>query len=62
MNKNQMKGTARDIAGKLQQQAGKLVGSRKQQVKGLGKQVSGKLQKGVGDATEAIDEIVKPRR
>ncbi len=62
MNKNQVKGAARDVAGKLQQQAGKLVGSRKQQVKGLEKQISGKLQKGVGDATEAIEDIVKPRR
>jgi uncharacterized protein YjbJ (UPF0337 family) len=62
VNKNQIKGTAKNIAGKLQQQAGKLVGNRKQQIKGLEKQVSGKLQKGVGDATEAIDKIVKPRR
>ena len=62
MNKNQVKGAAKDIAGKLQQQAGKLVGSRKQQAKGLEKQISGKLQKGVGDATEAIEDIAKPRR
>jgi uncharacterized protein YjbJ (UPF0337 family) len=62
VNKNQVKGAAKDIAGKLQQQAGKLVGSRKQQVKGLEKQISGKLRKGVGDATEAIEDIVKPRR
>jgi uncharacterized protein YjbJ (UPF0337 family) len=57
-----MKGTAKDIAGKLQEQTGKLVGSRKQQVKGLEKQISGKLQKGVGDATKAIEDTVKPRR
>ncbi len=57
-----MKGTAKDIAGKLQQRAGKLVGSRKQQAKGLAKQISGKLQKGVGDATEAIEDIGKSRR
>jgi uncharacterized protein YjbJ (UPF0337 family) len=62
VNKNQMKGTAKDIAGKLQEQTGKLVGSRKQQVKGLEKQISGKLQKGVGDTTEAIKDIGNPRR
>ncbi len=62
MNKNQVKGAAKDIAGKLQQRAGKLVGSDVQQSKGLAKQISGKLQKGVGDATEAIKNIVKPRR
>ncbi|MGE5823531.1 MAG: CsbD family protein [Bacteroidota bacterium] len=62
MNKNQIKGAARDIAGKVQQKAGKLVGSRKQQVKGLEKQISGKLQKAVGDTSEAIEDIVKSRR
>jgi uncharacterized protein YjbJ (UPF0337 family) len=62
VNKNQVKGTARDIAGKLQQQAGKLTRSGKQQTKGLAKQISGKLQKGVGDATKAIEDTVKPRR
>lgn len=62
MNKNQIKGAARDIVGKAQQQAGKLVGSKRQQVKGLEKQISGKLQKGVGDAAEAIRDVIKPRR
>jgi len=62
VNKNQVKGAARDIAGKLQQQAGKLTRSGNQQAKGLAKQISGKLQKGAGDATEAIEDIGKPRR
>jgi len=62
VNKNQIKGAARDIVGKAQQQAGKLVGSKRQQVKGLEKQISGKLQKGVGDAAEAIRDVIKPRR
>lgn len=62
LNKNQIKGAARDIAGKVQQKAGKLVGSKKQQVKGLEKQISGKLQKGVGDASEAIEDIIESRR
>ena len=54
MNKDQIKGTAKDITGKLQQEAGKLVGSEKQQAKGLARQASGKLQKGVGDVKEAV--------
>ena len=49
MNKDQVKGVAKDVAGKVQEQAGKLVGSKEQQVKGLSKQISGKVQKGVGD-------------
>lgn len=59
MNKDQIKGTAKSVAGKLQQKAGKLVGSERQQAKGLAKQVSGKLQKGVGDVKEAIKDATK---
>ena len=41
MNKNQVEGTVKDIAGKAQEQAGKLVGSKEQQAKGLLKQAEG---------------------
>ncbi len=53
MNKDQVKGGAKDLAGKAQQQAGKMTGSKEQQAKGLAKQASGKVQKNVGDAKEA---------
>ena len=56
MNKDQLKGSAKDIAGKVQQKTGELTGSEKQQVKGLKNQVEGKVQKGVGDVKEALDE------
>ena len=56
MNKDQLKGSAKDIAGKVQEKAGELTGSEKQQVKGLKNQVEGKVQKGVGDVKEALDE------
>jgi uncharacterized protein YjbJ (UPF0337 family) len=59
MNKDQVKGVAKDIAGKVQEEAGKLVGSKEQQVKGLSKQINGKLQKGVGDVEQAIDDSTK---
>jgi uncharacterized protein YjbJ (UPF0337 family) len=59
MNKDQVKGQAKDIAGKIQEQAGKLVGSKEQQVKGLGKQISGKVQKSVGDAKETLKDLNK---
>ena len=59
MNPDQVKGLAKDIAGKLQEEAGKLVGSKEQQVKGLEKQIDGKLQKTVGDGKQAIDDLVK---
>jgi len=57
MNKDQIKGAAKDAAGKLQQKAGEVVGSTSQQAKGLEKQVEGKVQKSVGDAREAAKDI-----
>lgn len=59
MNKDQVKGVTKDVIGKVQEQAGKLVGSRKQQIKGLSKQISGKLQKGVGDAKQSVEDLTK---
>jgi uncharacterized protein YjbJ (UPF0337 family) len=59
MNKDQVKGVARDVAGKVQEQAGKLVGSKEQQVKGLSKQIAGKVQKGVGDVRQAVEDFNK---
>lgn len=59
MNKDQVKGAARDVAGKLQQSAGKLVGNERLQAKGLAKQISGKLQKGAGDFKEVLKDAGK---
>jgi uncharacterized protein YjbJ (UPF0337 family) len=59
MNKDQVKGVAKDVAGKIQEQAGKLVGSEEQQVKGLAKQISGKVQKGVGDVKQTVEDFKK---
>jgi uncharacterized protein YjbJ (UPF0337 family) len=59
MNKDQVKGVAKDIAGKVQEKAGKLVGSKEQQVKGLGKQISGQAEKTFGDAKEAVKNAGK---
>ena len=59
MNKDQVKGVAKNIAGKVQEEAGKLVGSKEQQAKGLGKQISGKAEKMYGDAKEVIKDANK---
>ncbi len=56
MNRDQVKGKAKDIAGKVQQKVGEATGSATQQVKGLAKQVEGKVQKGVGDTSEALKD------
>ena len=54
MNKDQVKGAVKEVAGKGQQKTGKLLGSAEQQAKGLAKKVQGKAQKKVGDAKEAL--------
>ena len=59
MNKDQVKGVAKDVAGKVQEKAGKLVGSKEQQIKGLSKQISGKVQKGVGDVKQSVADSNK---
>jgi uncharacterized protein YjbJ (UPF0337 family) len=56
MNKDQVKGAVKEAAGKLQQETGKILGSRKQQAKGLVTKVEGQAQKKVGDAKEALKD------
>ena len=59
MNKNQVKGVTKKVVGKVQEQAGKLIGSKKQQIKGLSKQISGEVQKGVGDVEQSVEDLKK---
>ncbi len=59
MNKNQIKGSVKDIAGKVQEETGKLVGSKEQQAKGLQKQVAGKAEKSLGDAKEVVKDAIR---
>jgi uncharacterized protein YjbJ (UPF0337 family) len=56
MNKNQVHGAVKDLAGKVQEEAGKLVGNKVQEAKGLQKQVSGKAEEHLGDAKEKVKE------
>ena len=62
MNRDQVKGTAKDVAGKVQQKVGELTGSTSQQVKGAAKQIEGKMQKGVGNAEQALDKADRKTR
>ena len=59
MNRDQVKGTAKDIAGKVQRKVGEATGNTNQQVKGGAKQVEGKVQKGAGDLQQAADNANK---
>ena len=58
MNKDQVKGYAKEVAGKVQSKAGELVGNKEQQAKGLLKEAEGKTQKNVGDAKEVVKNAV----
>lgn len=49
MNKDQVKGATRKVAGKVQKTAGKAVGSRKTEAKGLLREIAGAFQQGYGD-------------
>jgi uncharacterized protein YjbJ (UPF0337 family) len=59
MNKNQVNGAVKDVAGKVQKEVGKLVGSNQQQAKGVSKQISGKAEKAYGDAKEAVKDATR---
>jgi uncharacterized protein YjbJ (UPF0337 family) len=56
MNKNQIKGTVQDLAGRVQEEAGKLLGSKTQQAKGILNQVTGKAEKRLGDMQDFVHE------
>lgn len=56
MNKNQVNGAVKNIAGKVQEDAGKLVGNKEQQAKGLLKQAEGKAEKRFGDVKEVVKD------
>jgi uncharacterized protein YjbJ (UPF0337 family) len=56
MNKNQVNGTAKNIAGQVQEETGKLFGSKEQEMKGLQKQASGKAERALGDAKEVVKD------
>jgi uncharacterized protein YjbJ (UPF0337 family) len=62
MNRNQVKGAAKDVAGKVQRKVGELTGNENQQDKGTAKQVEGKVQKGVGNVEQALDEAERKTR
>ncbi|WP_313950682.1 CsbD family protein [Accumulibacter sp.] len=67
MNKDQVKGAAKDLGGTIQEKVGKLVGSTEQQAKGLKNQAEGQVQEHVGDlkenlkdARDAVKDALKP--
>jgi len=56
MNRDQVEGTAKDVAGKVQRKVGDATDNMSQQIKGGAKQVEGKVQRKAGDVEEASDK------
>ena len=56
MNRNQVKGAAKDISGKVERKVGEMTDNRSAQAKGAAKQVEGKVQKGVGNVQQAAQD------
>jgi uncharacterized protein YjbJ (UPF0337 family) len=54
MDKDEVKGKAKDIAGRVERQAGEWTGSEETQAKGAAKQVEGKIQNAFGKAKDAL--------
>jgi uncharacterized protein YjbJ (UPF0337 family) len=54
MNKDEVKGKAKDIMGGVQRQAGEWTGDKEGEAKGAAKQVEGKIQNAWGKAKDAV--------
>ena len=48
MDKDKLKGSAKDTAGRMERQVGEWTGDKEMQSEGAGRQAEGKVQKGVG--------------
>jgi len=53
MNKDQVQGKVKDVAGRIERQAGEWTGDNEKQVQGAAKQVEGKVQNAWGNVKEA---------
>ena len=53
MNKDQVEGKVKDVAGRVERQAGEWTGSKEAEARGAAKQVEGKVQGAWGDVKDA---------
>jgi uncharacterized protein YjbJ (UPF0337 family) len=54
MDKHQVKGAAKEVAGKIEKNTGKALNDRSMQAKGMAKEAAGKAQKKLGDAKDSL--------
>ena len=53
MNKDQVEGKLKDVAGRVERQAGEWTGNKEAEVRGAAKQAEGKVQNAWGDVKDA---------
>jgi uncharacterized protein YjbJ (UPF0337 family) len=56
MNKDQTAGKAKQFVGNMQEQFGRVMGSRHQQSMGMKRQVDGKIQEVTGDLKKSVED------
>lgn len=61
MNKHQVKGAAKEAAGKVQRKTGTLLSNRKQEIKGTAAEVTGKAQRAYGNVKNDAQKARRAR-
>ena len=54
VNKDQVKGVAKQVKGSVKEAAGKATGNKRTQAEGTAEKLAGKVQKGYGDVKQKI--------
>ncbi len=62
MNKDQIKGAAKETAGKIQKEVGKATANGTQQVTGAARELAGKAQKKYGDIKQDVKTDAKEKQ
>jgi uncharacterized protein YjbJ (UPF0337 family) len=60
MNKDRVEGKMKDVAGRVERQAGEWTDNKNMQVRGTAKQAEGKVQNAVGKLKDATKDALKP--
>ena len=55
---NQVKGTAKEVGGKIRKNVGDITGNDSEQLKGAAKELEGKAQRKIGEAESKIDRNI----
>ena len=59
MDKDRLKGMAKQVSGSIKEAVGKVTGDRKTQAEGTAEKATGKAQNAVGGAKDAVRDTVK---